>query len=206
MEGLSQSRASSEKEPWSSSPFPATRNWRPVWQRGLMGHTEGTILVVDDDAVARDLLVEALRKEGYDVEAAADGTDAIARGRERRFDLVLTDFRMGVVDGIAVLREFKQCSPDTSIVLLTAFGSMEGAIEAIRQGAYDYLAKPFKKEEIKLIVRRSLEHSRLVRENARFRGSCAGDRSWHSSSAAARPCWRCISWSRACRSARAPCS
>ena len=135
-----------------------------------MGHTEGTILVVDDDAVARDLLVEALRKEGYDVEAAADGTDAIARGRERRFDLVLTDFRMGAVDGIAVLREFKQGSPDTSIVLLTAFGSMEGAIEAIRQGAYDYLAKPFKKEEIKLVVRRSLEHSRLVRENARFRG------------------------------------
>jgi len=135
-----------------------------------MGHTEGIILVVDDDAVARDLLVEALRKEGYDVEAAADGTDAIARGRERRFDLVLTDFRMGAVDGIAVLREFKQCSPDTSIVLLTAFGSMEGAIEAIRQGAYDYLAKPFKKEEIKLVVRRSLEHSRLVRENARFRG------------------------------------
>ena len=126
--------------------------------------------MVDDDAVARDLLVEALRKEGYDVEAAADGTDAIARGRERRFDLVLTDFRMGAVDGIAVLREFKQCSPDTSIVLLTAFGSMEGAIEAIRQGAYDYLAKPFKKEEIKLVVRRSLEHSRLVRENARFRG------------------------------------
>ncbi len=135
-----------------------------------MGNAEGTILVVDDDAVARDLLVEALRKEGYDVEAAADGTDAIARGRQKRFDLVLTDFRMGAVDGIAVLREFKQCSPDTSIVLLTAFGSMEGAIEAIKQGAYDYLAKPFKKEEIKLVVRRSLEHSRLVRENARFKG------------------------------------
>ena len=135
-----------------------------------MGNAEGTILVVDYDAVARDLLVEALRKEGYDVEAAADGTDAIARGRQKRFDLVLTDFRMGAVDGIAVLREFKQCSPDTSIVLLTAFGSMEGAIEAIKQGAYDYLAKPFKKEEIKLVVRRSLEHSRLVRENARFKG------------------------------------
>jgi len=135
-----------------------------------MGHAEETILVVDDDAVARDLLVEALRKEGYDVEAAADGADAIARGQRKRFDLVLTDFRMGAVDGMAVLRKFKQCSPDTSIVLLTAFGSMEGAIEAIKQGAYDYLAKPFRKEEIKLVVRRSLEHSRLVRENARFRG------------------------------------
>ncbi len=139
-----------------------------------MKDPEGTILVVDDDAVARDLLVEALRKEGYDVEGAADGAEAIERGRQKRFDLVLTDFRMGAVDGIAVLRDFKQRSPDTSIVLLTAFGSMEGAIEAIKQGAYDYLAKPFKKEEIKLVVQRSLEHSRLVRENARFREELRG--------------------------------
>ncbi len=139
-----------------------------------MKNPEGTILVVDDDAVARDLLVEALRKEGYDVEGAADGAEAIERGRQKRFDLVLTDFRMGAVDGIAVLRDFKQRSPDTSIVLLTAFGSMEGAIEAIKQGAYDYLAKPFKKEEIKLVVQRSLEHSRLVRENARFREELRG--------------------------------
>ncbi len=130
---------------------------------------EGTILVVDDDAVARDLLVEALRKEGYQVEAVADGAQAIERGRQKRFDVVLTDIRMGSVGGIEVLREFKQLSPDTPIVLLTAFGSMEGAIEAIKQGAYDYLAKPFRKEEIKLVVRRSLDHGRLVQENARFR-------------------------------------
>ncbi|TLY16535.1 MAG: sigma-54-dependent Fis family transcriptional regulator [Nitrospirae bacterium] len=130
---------------------------------------EGTILVVDDDTVARDLLVEALRKEGYQVEAVVDGSQAIERGRQKRFDVVLTDIRMGSVDGLEVLREFKQISPDTLIVLLTAFGSMEGAIEAIKQGAYDYLAKPFKKEEIKLVVRRSLDHGRLVLENARFR-------------------------------------
>jgi two-component system, NtrC family, response regulator AtoC len=131
--------------------------------------TQAKILVVDDDAVARDLLVESLRKEGYEVEAVTDGDAAITRGREDHFDLVLTDIRMGKVDGLAVLREFKQVSPDTPIVLLTAFGSMEGAIQAIHLGAYDYLAKPFKKEEITLVVRRSLEHSRLVRENIRFR-------------------------------------
>jgi two-component system response regulator AtoC len=130
---------------------------------------EAKVLVVDDDAVARDLLVEALRKEGYAVEAAGGGAEAIARGREQRFDVVLTDLRMGDVDGLEVLREFKQRSPETSVVLLTAFGSMDGAIEAIQQGAYDYLAKPFKKEEIRLVVHRSLEHSRLVRENTRFR-------------------------------------
>ncbi len=130
---------------------------------------EARVLVVDDDAVARDLLVEALQKEGYAVEAVADGAEAIQRGRQTRFDLVLTDIRMGAVDGLTVLKEFKQFSPDTSIVLLTAFGSMEGAIAGIRQGAYDYLAKPFKKEEIRLVVRRSLEHSRLIRENTRIK-------------------------------------
>jgi two-component system, NtrC family, response regulator AtoC len=129
----------------------------------------GKILVVDDDAVARGLLAEALRKEGYAVDEAPGGAEAVERGRHIRFDVVLTDIRMGDVDGFAVLQEFKQHSPDTSIVLLTAFGSMEGAIEGIRQGAYDYLAKPFKKEEVKLVVQRSLEHSRLVRENARFK-------------------------------------
>lgn len=134
-----------------------------------MPRPEGVILVVDDDAVARSLLVEALLKEGYAVEEAADGAQAIEHGRQKRFDVVLTDIRMAAVDGLAVLAYFKQHSPDTSVVLLTAFGSMEGAIEGIKQGAYDYLAKPFKKEEIKLVVRRSLEHSRLVRENARFR-------------------------------------
>jgi DNA-binding NtrC family response regulator len=102
------------------------------------------ILVVDDDAVARELLAEALKKEGYDVEAFGSGEAAIARGREGRVELVLTDIRMGAVDGLTVLREFKRMSQDTAIVVLTAFGSLEGAIEAIKQGAYDYLAKPFK--------------------------------------------------------------
>jgi two-component system, NtrC family, response regulator AtoC len=134
-----------------------------------MKESSGTILVVDDDAVARQLLADALRKDGYDVEIAAGGAEAIALGREKRFDVVLTDIKMGEIDGLAVLRDIRQRSPETAIVLLTAFGSMDGAVEAIKQGAYDYLAKPFKKEEIRLVVRRSLDHSRLVRENARIR-------------------------------------
>src|SRR4026207_887451 len=127
------------------------------------------MLVVDDDTVARDLLAEALKKEGYTVEAFASGEEVIARGRLGRVDLVLTDIRMGAVDGLTVLREFKRMSPDTAVVVLTSFGSLEGAIEAIKQGAYDYLAKPFKKEEIKLVVQRSLDHCRLLRENTKFR-------------------------------------
>jgi two-component system, NtrC family, response regulator AtoC len=136
------------------------------------------ILVVDDDAVARDLLAESLKKEGYEVEAYASGEEAIARGREGRVDLVLTDIRMGAVDGLTVLREFKRMSQDTAIVVLTAFGSLEGAIEAIKQGAYDYLAKPFKKEEIKLVVQRSLDHCRLLRENTKFREELKSKDEW----------------------------
>ena len=136
------------------------------------------ILVVDDDGVARELLADALKKEGYEVEAFSSGEEAIERGRRGQVDLVLTDLKMGTVDGLTVLREFKRFSPDTSIVLLTSFGSLEGAIEAIKQGAYDYLAKPFKKEEIKLVVQRSLNHSQLVRENARYRDELKGREDW----------------------------
>jgi len=91
------------------------------------------ILVVDDDAVARELLADALKKDGYDVEAFANGAEAISRGKQGKVDIVLTDIRMGTVDGLTVLREFKQFSPDTSIVLLTSFGSLEGAIEALNK-------------------------------------------------------------------------
>jgi len=140
-------------------------------------HT-ATILVADDDAVARELLADALKQEGYAVESFASGEEVIARGRQGSVDLVLTDIRMGAVDGLTVLREFKRMSPDTAVVVLTAFGSLEGAIEAIKQGAYDYLAKPFKKEDIKLVVRRSLDHCRLVRENARFREELKSKEAW----------------------------
>ncbi len=143
-----------------------------------MAAVAAKILVVDDDAVARELLADALKKEGYDVEAFANGADVISRGKQGKIDLVLTDIRMGAVDGLTVLREFKQFSPDTSIVLLTAFGSLEGAIEGIKQGAFDYLAKPFRKEEIKLVVQRALDHCRLVRENARFREELKGKDEW----------------------------
>lgn len=129
----------------------------------------GTILVVDDDEVARDLLVEALEKDGYRVESFDNGADAIARGQRGGVDLVLTDIRMGSVDGFHVLREFKRMAPETPIVLLTAFGSLEGAVEAINQGAYDYLAKPFRREEVALVVQRSLDHARLRKENAQYR-------------------------------------
>lgn len=140
--------------------------------------SQAKLFVVDDDDAARALLAEALAKEGYEVEAFSSGQAAVERGRQVLPDVVLTDIRMEQGDGFQVLKEFKRFSPDTSIVLLTAFGSLEGAIEAIKQGAYDYLAKPFKKDDIRLVVQRSLEHCRLVRENARFREDARAREPW----------------------------
>ena len=84
--------------------------------------SKGLVLVVDDDAVARKLLSEALRQDGYEVETAAGGAEAIEKGRQLVFDVVLTDPRMTAVDGFTLLQEFKRASLETSIVLLTAFG------------------------------------------------------------------------------------
>ncbi|MBA2484979.1 MAG: sigma-54-dependent Fis family transcriptional regulator [Nitrospira sp.] len=140
--------------------------------------SQAKLFVVDDDDAARTLLAEALLVEGYEVEAFSSGQAAVERGQQSPPDVVLTDIRMEQGDGFLVLKEFKRFSPDTSVVLLTAFGSLEGAIEGIKQGAYDYLAKPFKKEDIRLVMQRSLEHCRLVRENARFRDDVRSREPW----------------------------
>ncbi len=127
------------------------------------------LLVVDDDPVTVDLLKEVLSKEGYDVTTALSGEEAIARGTENLFDMIITDVRMGEKDGIEVLRSFKKASPETTVIVITAFGSIENAIEAIREGAFDYISKPFKLEEIKFTIRMAFDHRRLLQENRFYR-------------------------------------
>jgi two-component system response regulator AtoC len=127
------------------------------------------LLVVDDDPVTVDLLKEVLSKEGYDVATALSGEEAIARAKDSLFDIVITDVRMGDKDGMEVLRAFKKDAPETTVIMITAFGSIETAIEAIRQGAFDYISKPFKLDEIKFTVRRALEQRRLLQENRFYR-------------------------------------
>jgi DNA-binding NtrC family response regulator len=131
--------------------------------------TTASILVADDDAVARDLLVEVLTREGYRVRAAAGGAEAIRAAESEVFDVALIDLRMPDVDGLAVLARIRALDPAPPVFILTAFAAIETTIEAIRQGAYDYLSKPFRVDEIKLAVRRVLETERLVRENREFR-------------------------------------
>jgi DNA-binding NtrC family response regulator len=94
------------------------------------------MLVVEDDAVARDLLCEILRGEGFEVEAVDDGGPAVERAGDGRYDLVLSDVRMERVGGLDVLRAFTEKSPTTPVILITAFGDVTGAMEAIGHGAY----------------------------------------------------------------------
>jgi DNA-binding NtrC family response regulator len=127
------------------------------------------VLIVDDDEVTCNLLEEVLSKEGYLVDKASDGREAIEKGENKLYEVVLTDIRMMDVDGMEVLRAYRQKSPETIIIMMTAFGSIETAIQAIKEGAYDYVSKPFKLDEIKLTIRRALEQKSLLRENLFYR-------------------------------------
>ena len=122
------------------------------------------ILVAEDDRVARDLLCEILRGEGFDVEAVDDGAGAVERAVAGRYDLVVSDVRMERSGGLDVLKAFTERAPTTPVILITAFGDVTGAMEAIQRGAYDYVSKPFNVEELKLTVARALERKRLVAE------------------------------------------
>jgi DNA-binding NtrC family response regulator len=127
------------------------------------------VLVVDDDAEMAELVARHLASEGYTTVAVTGGAAAVARLGEETFDVVLTDVVMGDVDGLAVLREALQRQPRARVILMTAFGSLENAIAALREGAADYLTKPFKMAEVTVAVRRALDEARLREENTRLR-------------------------------------
>ena len=128
-----------------------------------------TILVADDDHVARELLVEVLERGGYTVLAAGSGKECVELAGTAPVDLALVDLRMPDLDGLGVLKRLAAIRPETPVIILTAFATMETAIEAVRAGAYDYISKPFRMREIEDAVRRTLEHRRLARENVEYR-------------------------------------
>src|SRR5213594_3656261 len=123
------------------------------------------VLVVDDERSMRELLAIMLKQAGHDVTLAEGGEQAVEVLKSESFDLVITDLRMRKVDGLAVLRSTKEHSRHTVVLVVTAFASTETAVEAMKLGAYDYITKPFKLDEIKLIVANALERKRLRDEN-----------------------------------------
>ena len=117
------------------------------------------VLVVDDERGARMALEVPLRLSGYDVSAAAGGREAIALGQGKKFDVVLTDIYMPDLNGLEVVREFRRMSPETKIIAVTAQGSLEVALQAVEEGAFDFIAKPFDIEEVLALVSRAALHS-----------------------------------------------
>ncbi len=125
----------------------------------------GKILVVDDEQGMREFLSIILQKEGHHVITASNGSVALEYLSHNVFDIVLTDIKMPGISGLDILKQTGEHHPDTIVIMITAFASTETAIEAMKQGAYDYISKPFKVEEIKLIVRNALEKRKLRQEN-----------------------------------------
>jgi len=126
-----------------------------------MSPAKSKILVVDDDPGVLTTTRAILINEGYDVEGVVDGDSALAALRQTHFDLVLTDLKMPGIDGLAVLAEVQKRSPLTVTVMMTGYGSVGSALEAVKLGAYEYLLKPMEVKELKQAVRRSLERKRL---------------------------------------------
>ncbi len=148
--------------------------------------TPPRVLVVDNDVEQVDLLCAVLKREGYEVEGVTGGAaalEALAAGPA----VVLTDLRMEGVDGLALLREVHQRAPEARVILMTAFGSLETAIEAIREGAFDYLTKPFKLDEAILAVQRAVEDRAVREENRRLRREVEQRFGWESLLGRSRP-------------------
>ena len=127
--------------------------------------TLNRILIVDDEQSMRELLSIMLRKEGYEVVTADNGEKALKAVQNDIFDLVITDLKMPQMDGMTLLKAVKESSPDTIVIIITAFGTTEGAEKARLLGAYDYIGKPFNNDEIKLVIQNALEKGHLRKEN-----------------------------------------
>lgn len=123
------------------------------------------ILIVDDEPDICRALEFLLKREGYTVTSANSGEDAIEKLKTDGFDVVITDLKMGRVDGMAVLEKAKEINPDIPVIMMTAFASIESAVEAMKRGASDYIVKPFLNEEIKLTIKKVIEHKKLLSEN-----------------------------------------
>ncbi|MBI4687006.1 MAG: response regulator [Nitrospirae bacterium] len=123
------------------------------------------ILIVDDDDIVRELIVSFLSREGYPVIAAKDGLEAIRLLRVEDISLVITDLKMPGAGGVDVLRNAERIKPDIAVVILTAYGTLETALEVMKEGAYDYITKPFKMQEILIVVRNAFERASLIGEN-----------------------------------------
>ena len=128
------------------------------------------ILIVDDDKLTCDFIEEILDEFKVQMASSQDPQDALQQGQEQTFDVVISDINLqNRLTGLDVLRKFKQISPESEVILISGFGTLETAIEAVREGAFDYISKPFNINEVKAVVKRALEKKQLIKENQSLR-------------------------------------
>ena len=142
-----------------------------------------SILIVDDEEVSRFVLKEALTKRGYAVEQADDAEVGLKKFKQQPCDLILLDIQLPGISGIDAIPKFKEIDPSVVILMITALSSKEMAIEAIKRGAYDFFGKPYKMEEMEIVVKRSLERRQLERDLKRFGSRSATPFMYRTSSA-----------------------
>lgn len=137
------------------------------------------ILVIDDDTSLRRVLEYNLEEEGYEVQAASSGEKGLSLMEDFQPNLVITDMKMTGMTGLMVLKIIKERSPDTLVIIITAFGTVDAAVEAMKSGAYDYITKPFNREALKLTVRKALQFSDLTAENKRMKSALSDQSDFH---------------------------
>ena len=130
---------------------------------------KGIIHVIDDEPIIHEILGELLTSEGYTIELSSNGEEALKKQPEFEFDLTLLDLLMPGMDGITVLKKLKKIDPSAVIIIITAYASVESAIEAMKIGAFDYIQKPFKHDELLLTIKRAISHKKLQEENVRLK-------------------------------------
>jgi DNA-binding NtrC family response regulator len=140
----------------------------------------GRILIVDDEATAVENLAHVCRKEGYEVTTRTTGQGALDALEKNRYDIVLSDLRMEKVDGMAILRRSKELDPETVVIIITGFATLDSAIEAMKAGAFHYISKPFRLDEVREVVRNAMEMVNLKRENRQLKEELTLSRSEHS--------------------------
>ncbi len=128
-----------------------------------------SVLIIEDDKTMRITLADALKHEGYTVYSASDGKEGMTALREGNFSLIITDVRLPDITGMEILRRVRQEGISSIIIIMTAYGSIEDAVEAMRNGAYDYITKPFDLDEMLLVVNRALDHQAVAAENVRLK-------------------------------------
>jgi len=129
------------------------------------------ILVVDDEEVALNNLTHVLKKENYDVTGVQSGAEALKALSDKEFDLVITDLKMEKIDGLRILEKTKELYPDTEVIMITGYATVDSAIHAMKTGAYHYIAKPYKLDMVRKVVREALEKRSLKRENIQLKES-----------------------------------